>query len=117
MPESSIDSSASAGTITNSGESSDSRPRCGRSEPGSRGFMQTLLQDLRYGARLLLEKPGFTLIAVITLALGISANTVIFGAFNAVMLRPLPYSDPGKIVTVWDSFPQLGVKKIGVTYA
>jgi len=79
--------------------------------------MQNLLQDLRYGARLLLKRPGFTLIAVITLALGISANTVIFGAFNAVMLRPLPYSDPGKIVTVWDSFPQLGVKKIGVTYA
>src|SRR5262249_60290450 len=48
---------------------------------------------------------------------GITAHPVIFGAFNAVMLRPLPYSDPGKIVTVWDSFPQLGVKKIGVTYA
>src|SRR5262249_14505121 len=79
--------------------------------------MQTLLQDLRYGARLLLKKPGFTLTAVITLALGISANTVIFGAFNAVMLRPLPYSDPGKIIIVWDSFPQLAVKKIGVTYA
>src|SRR5918911_5289977 len=79
--------------------------------------MDNLWQDAQFGARMLRKNPAFTLIAVMTLALGIGANTVIFSAFNAVMLRPLPYKEPERIVTVWDSFPQLGVKKIGVTYA
>jgi putative ABC transport system permease protein len=79
--------------------------------------MRTLLQDLRYGVRVLLKRPGFTAITLLALALGIGANTVIFSAFDAVMLRPLPYNDPERIVTVWDSFPKLGVKKIGVAYA
>ncbi|HZS46360.1 MAG TPA: ABC transporter permease [Blastocatellia bacterium] len=79
--------------------------------------MAYLFDDIRYAFRLLLKNPAFTLISVLALALGIGANTVIFSAFNAIMLRPLPYNNPDRIVLVWDSYPPLNVKKIGVTYA
>src|SRR5437762_11904971 len=63
--------------------------------------MPTFFQDLKYGARLLTKAPGFTLAAVLSLALGIGANTTIFTLINAVLLHPLPVDDPSQLVSVF----------------
>jgi putative ABC transport system permease protein len=76
--------------------------------------MQTLWQDLRYGARMLLKTPGFTLIAVMAIALGIGANTAIFSVVNAVLLKPLPHPEPEKVMDIALFNPQLEGKRGGL---
>jgi putative ABC transport system permease protein len=76
-----------------------------------------VLQDVRFGLRMLRKTPGFTAVAVVTLALGIGANTAIFTVINAVMLRPLPFAAPDRLVRIWESNPTRGWPTFAVSHA
>jgi len=80
------------------------------------GYMQNFLQDMRFGLRMLLKNPGFAVVAVIALSLGIGANTAIFSVVNGVLLRPLPYPQPEQLTMVWLDNRRQGIREDVTSY-
>src|SRR5947207_5137847 len=74
-----------------------------------------IMNDLRFAFRQVLKNPGFTVVAVLTLALGIGANTALFSVVNGVLLRPLPFHEQDRLVTLWESSPAQGVDQQNVS--
>jgi hypothetical protein len=75
--------------------------------------LEKLLRDIRYACRILLRSPGYTIMAILTLGLGIGANTAIFTVINGVLLRPLPYANPNQIVHLQQTAARVGADPIG----
>jgi len=73
------------------------------------------MTDLRYALRQLAKSPGFTVVAVLTLALGIGANSAVFGLINGLLVKPLPYHDSSRLVLLWEQFPSQGLERIPVS--
>src|SRR5215470_5093218 len=76
--------------------------------------METLWKDIRYSLRVLSDRPMVTVMATLSLALGIGANSAIFSVINAVLLRPLPYREPERLVMVWEQHPKSGRDRVRV---
>src|SRR5262245_49302062 len=76
-----------------------------------------MLQDIRYGIRILLKQPSFTIVAIMTLALGIGPNTALFSLVNSILLRPLPFREPDRVVRMLHASPKLGLESWGDSHA